>query len=147
MSFTIQPPPPGASLLKKAAYCREHDCPMLPVVQDGQPTSMCLYDIIEQTIGGQRVKYVKTASGTLRSIRFENGYILEPLCPHCGKASIEDEGFLETKLLLYWSWEMENINDEDYPSVVLDFGGADGVITDTVSVHINSIVGLRKIQK
>ncbi len=108
---------------------------------------MCLYDIIEQLLGGQRVKYVKTSSGSLRSIRFENGYILEPLCPHCGGATIEDNGFLETKLLLQWSWETENLHDGDYPGVVLDFGRADGEITDTLVVHINSIAGLRKIEK
>ncbi len=60
---------------------------------------MCLHDIIAQTIGGQRVKYVKTASGSLRSIQFENGYILKPLCLHCGGANLTGEGFIRKQNL------------------------------------------------
>lgn len=147
MSFTIKPIEAGKSLLDKATYCPQHDCPMIPVTQNGQDTSMCLFDVVEQLLGGQRVKYVKTASGALRSIRFENGYILQPLCPHCGEATIMDDGFLENKTLLDWSWEMEEYPEGDYPSLVLDFGRANGEITDTISVHINSIVNLRKVEK
>jgi hypothetical protein len=146
MSFTIKPIQAGKSLLE-AAYCPEHDCPMIPILRDGQDASMCLFDIVEQLLGGQRVKYVKTASGALRSIRFENGYILEPLCPCCGEATLENEGFLEHKTLLHWSWEIEESPDGDYPSLLLDFGRANGEITDTVPVHINSIVNLRKFEK
>ncbi len=147
MSFTIQPLKAGKSLLEDAEYCPKHNFPMLTVIQDGQETSMCLYDIVEQLLGGQRVKYVKTASGNLRSIRFDNGYILEPFCPHCGKATLPDEGFLENTTLVHWSWEIEEYSDGDYPALILDFGRANGEITDTVSVHINSIIGLRKIEK
>lgn len=148
MSFTIQPPTDKKSLLDSAKYCPQHDCPILTVLQDGQETSMCLHDIIAQTIGGQRVKYIKTASGNLRSIQFENGYILKPLCPHCGDATLPAEGgLLEGKTLLYWSWEMEEFSDGEYPTVILDFGHAEDEISDSVPVHINSIVHLQKIQK
>lgn len=147
MSFTIQPFDAGKTFLEKAEYCPQHDCPMLPVIQDGQEASMCLYDIVEQLLGGQRVKYVKTASGSLRSIRFENGYILEPLCPHCGEAAIMEEGILENKTLVHWSWETEEFSDGDYPMLALDFARDDGDITDTIAVHINSIIHLRKVEK
>ncbi|MFZ5910850.1 MAG: hypothetical protein ACOYYU_12620 [Chloroflexota bacterium] len=148
MSFTIKPIEAGKSLLDEAAYCPEHDCPMIPVLSDGQDASMCLFDIVEQLLGGQRVKYVKTASGALRSIRFENGYILEPLCACCGKATLSGEGLLENKILVHWAWEMEEFSDGDYPALMLDFARSpDGEITDTLPLHINSIVGLRKIEK
>lgn len=147
MSFTIQPFDAGESFLEQAEYCPEHEYPLLPVIRDGQETSMCLYDIVEQLLGGQRVKYVKTVHGLLRSIRFENGYVLEPLCPHCGQATIWEKGILENTTLVDWLWGTEEFSDEDYPSVVLYFARANGEITDSIPTHLNSIIRLHKVEK
>lgn len=147
MALTIQPFDAGESFLEHAKYCPEHECPLLPVIWDGQETSMCLYDIVEQLLGGQKVKYVKTACGCLLSIRFENGYVLEPLCPHCGQATVQEGGILENTTLVDWLWGTEEFSDGDYPSVVLYFAHANGEINDSIPMHLNSIIRLRKVEK
>ncbi len=42
---------------------------------------------------------------------------------------------------------MEDFSDGEYPSVILDFGRTEDEISNSVPVHINSIVHLQKIQK
>ena len=146
MSFTIKPPVPGISLLDKAIYCQQHSCPMITIEQEGQERHMCLLEVINHLIGGQRVKYVKTTSGSFRTIRFENGYQLEPLCPCCGKPSISDDGgVLENKMMVGATWEFEEYHDEEYPALVLNFARAsEAPTTDAVPIHIDSICSLRK---
>ena len=146
LSFTIKSLVPGKSLLDKATYCQQHGCPLIPVEQDGQEKQMCLFEAVDQLVGGQRVRYVKTTSGAFRLIRFENGYQLEPLCPCCGKPSISDDGgILENKVLAGTTWEIEDYDNKEYPSLVLNFARTvDSPVTDALPVHIDSICSLQK---
>ncbi len=141
MSISIKPEKFVVDELQKCDY---HDCPIIPIERDGKDDVMCLIEAVNNLIGGKRVNYVKISSRTLRSIHFENGYKLTPLCPCCVKTSLVENGNLQGKLLIGLSWDAV-VYDETYPALALEFAKTKAdPITDIVEVDINSVRTLQK---
>ena len=117
---------------------------MIMVEQDGVEKNACLLDVLNELLGGQRVTWVKVSSGKIRLIRFENGYQIEPLCPCCGKPTIEEVGVLKNKVLVQVAWETEDYG-EDYPELALHFAkDMQSEVTDIVPMHIDSVLSVRQ---
>jgi hypothetical protein len=130
--------------LDNIPVCEEHGCPMIPVEQDGKTAQMCLFDAVYDLIGFQPVRYVKVSSRKIRSISFENGYNLEPLCPCCGEPTISDDGILKGKVLVGLKWGAFDYG-ENNPALDLEFAKTkDSPVTDIVGIDINSVCSLEK---
>jgi hypothetical protein len=142
MSFKILE---DSLLLNDIAKCQEHGCPMITVEQDGEKSYMCLFEALDALIGQQRITRLKVSSKCIRSIQFENGYQLIPLCPCCGEPGLQEGGVLLNKMLIGLDWRAVE-SDEVYPALILRFAKTpDAKSIEELPVHFDSIYTIKKI--
>ncbi len=142
MSFHIKKEP---RLLDGIIQCHEHDCPMIAIEQDGKDYYMCLFEAVDRLIGQQRITRVRVSNGSIRSIQFENGYQINPLCPCCGKPTIQGGEALKDKMLTGMAWETLDYG-EDRPALILYFAKTpEAPEAEAIPVHIESIHSIRRI--
>ena len=119
---------------------------MITVEQNGEDHYLCLFEAVDHLIGQQRITRVKVANGYIRSIQFENGYRLIPLCPCCGKPTLQNSGALKRKMLTGMAWDTVNYG-EDYPALILYFAKTpEATDAEAVPVHIESVRSIQEIR-
>lgn len=142
MAFKIRK---ESGLLDGVVKCDEHDCPMIAVEQDGKDDYLCLFEAVDRLIGQQRITRVEVSGGFIRSLQFENGYQISPLCPCCGEPTLQDRGSLNNQMLTGMAWETVD-DSEHYSALVLFFAETpEATETETVPIHIESVRSLQRI--